>query len=113
MEPYLSSPEKWKKHFLEMSTDGHKNKGFYMVRQKQTGNGDDIIKMVTPTQDAIERAKASISKFPETTFRESTNHKIRKTGKRKTGKHSVKRNGKKKTRTKATKKSKKKIRFLI
>lgn len=63
--PYISVADNWKKHFTGMVNDNNlKRKKIYIVGKNQHGKGDSdaIIKMVTPTKEAIDRARAVISK---------------------------------------------------
>lgn len=63
--PYISVADNWKKHFTDMVNDNNlKRKKIYIVGKNQHGKGDSdaIIKMVTPTKEAIDRARAVISK---------------------------------------------------
>lgn len=65
--PYVSIADIWKKHFLNMANDDRKQqKRIYIVNKYQSGDGDDaIIKMVTPTKEAVDRARAAIKKENE------------------------------------------------
>lgn len=65
--PYVSIADKWKKHFLNMANDDRKKqKRIYIVNKYQSGDGDDaIIKMVTQTKEAVDRARAAIKKENE------------------------------------------------
>jgi hypothetical protein len=56
----------WKRHFINQARGliPHQNK-FYKVReQKGSGGGSANIKLVTPTQQVVERAKSTLSDPP-------------------------------------------------
>lgn len=68
--PYISVADNWKKHFTNMVSDNNlKRKKIYIVGKNQHGKGDAdaIIKMVTPTKEAIDRARAIMSKEKDQT----------------------------------------------
>lgn len=70
--PYISVADNWKKHFTDMVNDNNlKRKKNYIVGKNQHGKGDSdaIIKMVTTTKEAIDRARAVISKKKQSNFK--------------------------------------------
>ena len=106
----INNLDKWKKHFLDM-VEGKKSniKNVYLLKNnksKQVGGGaDPTIKLVTPTQQAVERAKSDLKRSIDDEKMAPTAIKrariIKKVSKQK--KHRTQRRSSTKTKTKAAK----------
>ena len=107
--PHISNSDKWKKHFLDMAQDGNlANKKFYIIGKKQSGKGDAIVQMVTPTKQAMERAVAEVKKKTrKSKYKPKRN--LTKSKSKKKKQQSVVTNSK--VKTKASKLKKKKLKF--
>ena len=58
--PYIADYKKWQHHFLNPSKE---RKDFYTIEQpKNLGETMDRVKLVTPTQQAVEQAKSSLKR---------------------------------------------------
>ena len=72
-EPYVSNPDEWKRHFVDMAQNGYKPKKFYVL-SSQSGSGSVVsndLKLVTPTEQAVEQAKAELLRSRESLYMES------------------------------------------
>ncbi|MCW4285594.1 MAG: hypothetical protein N0E59_20980 [Candidatus Thiodiazotropha taylori] len=85
--PFVAQVESWKKSF---ATDGGPkhlgNKRRWIVNQKGKGEEEGIIQLVTPTQQAVERAQSEIKEMrkrgaPVSTFRPKVSKKVKKKSK--------------------------------
>ena len=60
--PHVSDLNKWKNHFIDMaSTNRGKNRKMYTVG-KQTGGSQTSVQLVTPTEQAVQMAKADLKR---------------------------------------------------
>lgn len=98
----------WKQHFIDQAR-GHIpfQKKFYKVSSQGGRGGEPSIKMVTPTEQLVERAKSSLS-HPPSIYDPVTGVMQHSEGDHLTGKISLKRKYKKKSSSKKTHKKKKK-----
>ena len=58
--PFVAQVEHWKRAF---SPEGSRANGRWLVGQKGEGTNSPPIKLVTPTQQAVERAKSEIKRM--------------------------------------------------
>ena len=111
----INNLEKWKKHFLDM-VEGKKSKvkNVYLLNSSKSkqvgGSADPPIKMVTPTQQAVERAKSDLKRSIEEEKMPATAIKRPRIAKKvsKLKKHRTKKKSSRKTKRKSLKKKKKK-----
>ena len=62
--PFVAQVESWKKSFATDSGTMHPgNKRRWLVNQKGGGQEDAVIQLVTPTQQAVERARSEIKEM--------------------------------------------------
>ena len=60
--PHVSDLNKWKNHFIHMATTNHgKNRKMYTVG-KQSGGSEPSVQLVTPTEQAVQMAKADLKR---------------------------------------------------
>ena len=86
--PFVPDLEAWKNHFLS-SSSRHLNKKSSIIGQVGSGGISNKIKLVTPTEQAVERAKSEIKRRkkegePVVTFRNKRNEKSKKAPQKKT-----------------------------
>ncbi len=83
--------EAWKRHFVAMAGGKFRDKPFYRVGAQQ-GSGDDApIQLVTPTQQAVEMARAQEKDRSEPATKQRKRKKTIKKAVRKKSRHSKKR----------------------
>ena len=59
-EPYVSNPDKWKRHFVNMAENGTSSKKFYALSSQKGAGVSNELKLVTPTEQAVEQAKSEL-----------------------------------------------------
>ncbi len=98
--PYIADLEKWKKHFIHMA-DGKAvgSDGLYVIgKTHQTGGsgeGEPVVKYVTPTAQAVEQAESEL-KYRKTPTKRSVGYKsLSSTSKRRRVNNSLKQKRKK------------------
>jgi hypothetical protein len=104
--PYIPNVDHWRDHF---SNNPQKTKSFYTLKDKHKGEGNLGIKLVTPTEQAVEQAKSFLKRKAEfkkpTKGPKKTVKKTKKNPKKKV-KKTIKRN-KKRRRTQSTRRGSK------
>lgn len=61
--PFVAEVESWKKSFAIDSGNRPGNKRRWIVNQRGGGQEDGLIQLVTPTQQAVERAQSEIKEL--------------------------------------------------
>ena len=70
--PHVSDLNTWKNHFLDMASTSHaKSKKMYTVG-KQFGGSQPSVQLVTPTEQAVQMAKADLKRKSKPTKRPAT-----------------------------------------
>ena len=60
--PHVTDLNKWKSHFIDMASTNHsKNKKMYTVG-RQSGGSEPSVQLVTPTEQAVQMAKADLKR---------------------------------------------------
>ena len=60
--PHITDINKWKNHFMDMASSSHgKTRKIYTVG-KQSGGSGPSVQLVTPTEQAVQMAKADLKR---------------------------------------------------
>lgn len=87
--PFVAQVESWKKSFATDSGTRHpEKKRRWLVNQKGGGQEDSLIRLVTPTQQAVERAQSEVKEMrkrgaPVPSFKPKVAKKVSKVKKQK------------------------------
>ena len=87
--PFVAQVESWKKSFAtDSGTRQPGNKRRWLVNQKGGGQEDSLIQLVTPTQQAVERAQSEVKEMrkrgaPVPSFKPKVAKKVSKEKKKK------------------------------
>ena len=74
--PYVPDVEAWKEHFMNFTPSTPKP--FYVIKDRQRGDGQiPSVKLVTPTQQVVEQAKAQL-KTSKTSYKPKSKQVKRK-----------------------------------
>lgn len=77
---FAKSQEKWKRHFSSMTHNHQQNtKRFYTLNKSRQlgGNSAPVIRLITPTQQAVEMAKSEVREGLKRKTQESLNTRKR------------------------------------